>query len=357
MQYVPGDITLYVPCYNPGALLTRVVDGIRRQTIRPARVLLVDDGSSELPGSGGYEVLRHGANLGLAAARNTALAACRTRLIAALDADVVADPDWLEGLLSTLNETGAAGVGGRLVEHEQAQLGDRWRAVHMAQHWGDQRVVNPRFLFGANTLFAADVLRGAGGYLAELRTNNEDRTLCDALYASGCTLVYEPAAVCRHLRRDTAVSVLRGYWKWHHAKGLVRGDFDSDVGALRRIGEVNFGIFRYRYDLDLRAGRRDFLPLDLALPWVFCALDLEMLSRRTGRSVPDLGVAIAGVAPPSLVDFLRSAISASAESAEVWPEYMAGIAEHVEQSGWRAASQGAEIPWHVLAEVLALADT
>jgi glycosyltransferase involved in cell wall biosynthesis len=354
MHFAPGDITLYVPCYNPGALLDRVLEGIRRQTIRPARVLLVDDGSSVPLESGGFEVLKHGENLGLAQARNTALAACGTPLIAALDADVVAAPDWLRGLLATLNETGAAGVGGRLVEHAQTQLGDRWRAVHMAQHWGDQRVVNPRFLYGANTLFVTDVLRGAGGYSAELRTNNEDRTVCDALYASGRTLVYEPAALCRHLRRDTAASVLRGYWKWHHAKGLVRGDFDSDVGTLRRIGEVNFGIFRYRYDMDVRAGRPDFLPLDLALPWVFCHLDLEMLSRRTGRKTPDLTAAIAGMAPPLLADFLRYAISVSAASAEVWPEYMAGVAEHIEQSGWRAAAQSAGMPWHVLAEGAAL---
>jgi hypothetical protein len=73
---------------------------------------------------------------------------------------------------------------------------------------------------------------------------------------------------------------LQGYWQWHHAKGLQRGDFDSPAGLLRRIAEVNFGIFRYRFDLDRVAGRSEYLGLDAAIAWVFCALDLRFYARR-----------------------------------------------------------------------------
>jgi GT2 family glycosyltransferase len=285
-MFRPADITLYVPAFRAEATLPACLEAVRAQTLAPARILVVDDGSPEPVRTDVAEVLRHGANRGLAASRNTALAACRTPLLAALDADVVPEPDWLEHLLEALHSGPFAGVGGRLDEHFQDATADQWRSVHMAQHWGDEPVRHPRFLFGANTLFRTDALRDAGGYDPALRTNNEDRTLCDALYAAGHDLLYTPRARARHLRRDTGFSILRGYWKWHHAKGLLRGDFDSPAGLLARIPEVNFGIFRYRFNLDRQAGRLRFLPLDAAIPWVFSTLDLELFTRRTAQPVP-----------------------------------------------------------------------
>lgn len=280
---------MYSPCHNAGRFIAGCLEGVRCQApARPARVLLVDDGSSEpLPPLPGVEVIRHGANLGLGAARNTALEACATPLLAALDADAVPGPGWLQALLDALNEfPEAAGAGGMMEEAYAISPADRWRSIHMAQHWGGKQLVNPRFLFGSNTLFKTVALRRAGGYDAALRTNNEDRTISDKLYALGMKLVYTPAARCRHMRRDTIRTILPGYWKWHHARGLARGDFDSPEGILSRIKDVNFGIFQYRLGLDREAKREELVPIDAAGPWVFCALDLKFFTERTGRTAP-----------------------------------------------------------------------
>ncbi len=283
----PCDITLYVPCFNAEQTIGQCVESLRSQSIRPHRILLIDDGSavpvSEIVRDPVVEALRHKTNRGLGASRNTALAACDTPLLASVDADVVADSDWLEHLLLEVNQHQFAGVGGRMDEAFQDTLANRWRARHMAQHWGDKPVQNPRFLFGCNTLFRTDALHEVNGYDNRLRTNDEDRLICEALRIASHELGYTPKAHCCHLRRDGLNTILGGYWQWHQARGLLRGDFASLAGILRRIDEVNFGIYRYRFDIDRAAGAEEFLGLDAAIPWVFCALDVAMFARQTGE--------------------------------------------------------------------------
>jgi len=288
------DITLYIPFFQADATIQACLEGVWNQTLQPTRILVIDDGSPIPFSDSRVETLRHAQNQGLAAARNTALAACRTPWMAALDADVVPESDWLEQLAADMQLNDLAGVGGCLREHYQTAIADRWRARHMAQHWGSDRIVNPRFLYGANTLFKTEAIRAVGGYDRSLRTNNEDRTLCEALRAHGQSLAYVPGAVCRHLRQDTCQTILSGYWKWHHTRGLKEGEFDSWKGVIGRIENVNFGIFKYRFDWDQRESLKEFLALDASIPWVFGCQDLKFFTQRIGLQAgvfppPDLG--------------------------------------------------------------------
>lgn len=289
-MFKPEDITLYVPFYNTWRTTGPCLEGIMEQNIQPGRLLLIDDGS--LPPFTGsakkLEIIRLPQNRGLASARNTALENCGTSLIASLDSDVVPEKDWLENLLEAMNsEKEISGAGGKLSEYYQDTLGDRWRAVHMAQHWGEKPLMNPRFIYGANNIFKTEALRSVGGYSTGLKTNYEDMSLSETLYAKGHSLFYAPSAKAYHLRRDTEESILQGFWKWYHAKGLTAGEFNSPEGIIDRIERVNFGIFRYRYDMDLKAGRKDFLELDSLIPWVFCALDLRLAGKTANIQIPE----------------------------------------------------------------------
>lgn len=292
------DVTLYIPCYNAGVTIERCLEAVAHQGLIPEKVILFDDGSVpplEIPekvmktfNSAGFnvETERFKINRGLAVARNKALEKCKTPLIASIDSDVVVKPQWLENLLSAMNSQKADGVAGRLDEFYTKTLGDRWRAVHMAQHWGDSPVQNPRFLYGSNCLFKKEALVKAGGYNPALKTNYEDMSISEALYKQGCKLYYEPSAKCLHLRRDTEESILPGFWQWYHAKGMIRGEFGSPEGLIKRIDNVNFGIYRYRTDMDIQAKRGEFLILDLLIPWVFCAMDLQKALQLSNMEIP-----------------------------------------------------------------------
>lgn len=345
-KHCGGDVTLYIPYFNSQDMIGECLAGILRQTVRPARLIIFDDASNPPASSveavrlSGAEVIRLETNIGLGASRNMVLEHCKTPLLASLDSDVVAEPTWLERLLATLNANpGAAGVAGRLDELRQDTLGDRWRAVHMKQHWGDQPLVNPRFLYGANNLFVASALRDAGGYISSLKTNYEDMSLSERLLEKGATLLYEPAARCGHLRRDTDSSILRGYWKWFHAKGLLQGDFDSPEGVLRRIDAVNFGIFRYRFALDVKEGRPELLKLDVLIPWLFCALDLEMARRHAGIDVPEFPGELISAVPSGPLTILNAALPKTfspGSRLQAWHAgYIAKFLDCLESFNWK----------------------
>lgn len=310
------DITLYVPCFNAGRTLVKCVESIRSQTIQPGRIFLVDDGSDDDLPYMSVEVIKHSENLGLASARNTALENCETGLLGAIDSDVALEPNWLEQVLAAINTGNYVGVGGKMLEGCLDTVADRWRSVHMCQHWGDAPVENPRFLYGANTLFRTDVLKEMGGYDVRCRTNNEDRRMSDAISAAGYNLYYTPRAMCTHLRSDTDETIMRNYWSWHRAKGLIEGDFDSPAGLISRIERVNFGIFDYRYNMDTTAGRQELLVMDRSIPWLFCAMDLELYNRRTGKGIPDLAAELSSIRDEQLLNLLEKYIITGHKSAE-----------------------------------------
>lgn len=337
--YTADDITLYVPFYNAHKPIQLVLEGIKRQSIQPSRVLIVDDGSEppfhhDLPallprGS----VLRHTDNRGLSAARNSAINNTETALLASLDADVVPDPTWLESLLYTVNKHHADGVGGRMDERFHTDPGDAWRARHMAQHWGDTENRHPRFLYGCNTLFRTEMLRSCKGYNPDFRTNNEDRTMSEAIYLRGGSLVYTPTAHCEHLRRDSAASVVRGFWQWFHAQGLSDGIFSNKARMITRMHDVNFGIFDYRYNKDVNEQADTCRSIDLLIPWIFCMSDLLLFAQQTACSVPDLARHLDADHP--LNPFLQFVTPSSNHiAATPWPEYENAFLTELRSSRW-----------------------
>ena len=275
MSAAADAAAVYIPCHNAEGFLEGCVHSLLDQTIAPAEIIVVNDGSTdrtrEIAAGLPVRVVDLDGHPGLAEARNAGIRAARGDCVASIDVDCLADPRWLERLLSALRETGAAGAGGKLVEGRRESLGDCWRAAHMRQDWGDARLVNPPFLFGCNTLFRKAALEEAGLYDPAFKTNGEDVNLSHRLMAQGRTLVYEPAAVVTHLKRDTALSVLDADWRWGY-RSL------GETMKYERISHIvyhNFVNARYRARQDLHAGRYPLLPLDLLLLLRHTRLDLR----------------------------------------------------------------------------------
>jgi len=293
-RYQQSDITVYIPCYNGDRDIQTAIDGVLRQSIRPHEVLVVDDGSSvpveTLIDGRGPRVITHPENRGLAASRNTAVAYCSTSLIAGIDSDVLVTETWLENLLGAMNSYDVAGVGGFMSEMYNDSVADQWRAVHMSQNWGREMIKNPRFLYGANTMFQVEIMREVGGYDERLRTNFEDESLSKCILEAGHDLLYYPNARCTHLRKDTECSALLNFWQWYHPRGFLRGDFNSIDGITGRIESVNFRIFSTEYQKDLETSQGELLQVDLMIPWVFCMKDLALYRSVSGEQVPDLTV-------------------------------------------------------------------
>jgi glycosyltransferase involved in cell wall biosynthesis len=261
-------ITAYTPAYNVSEYLARTIEGLLAQTHPFDQMLVIDDGSSDNSAeiASRYPqvtLIKHPVNKGLSAARNTALRAARNELVASVDADVVADPNWIATLLPHLDDPKVAGAGGILTEGVQTTLADRWRRARMAQEWGPQYIRNPRFLYGCNNLFRKSAILEAGGYKESLRICGEDPDLAVRLRARGWDFVYDPAARSTHLRHDNLRSVLDMYWRWWKFGNQA---YPNGVTLRSWLGHALFVHFRYNFlvpaKTDLGAGRLDLLAMD-----------------------------------------------------------------------------------------------
>jgi cellulose synthase/poly-beta-1,6-N-acetylglucosamine synthase-like glycosyltransferase len=164
------------------------------------------------------KVIRMKKNSGLIAARNRAYQEAGNELIASIDADCKASPNWLEELLNGLPD-GCVGTCGKTIDANQDKPADRWRAQHMPLHWGDKGRVNPKNIYGANQMFHKTALLEAGfldpaRVLYDYKIGATDYQLTQKLYQAGYNLFYNPRAVVYHLRTDTPASVIRTYWRW-----------------------------------------------------------------------------------------------------------------------------------------------
>lgn len=102
----PKLITVVIPVRNRAELVRRTLDSLRAQTVAPARVILVDNGSTDgtpdvlrqYPGALVIEEPRHGA----AAARNAGLARVNTPYVLFFDSDDYMPPRHIEEITAGL---------------------------------------------------------------------------------------------------------------------------------------------------------------------------------------------------------------------------------------------------------------
>ncbi|MEQ1931579.1 MAG: glycosyltransferase family 2 protein [Parvularculaceae bacterium] len=99
-------IAVIIVNFDSGARLKRTLAALERQTFRDFEALVFDnaskDGSAEGIGFSSIRLrtIRHGANIGFAAANNRAVEEIDAEWVAFLNPDAYPEPDWLEELIS-----------------------------------------------------------------------------------------------------------------------------------------------------------------------------------------------------------------------------------------------------------------
>jgi radical SAM superfamily enzyme YgiQ (UPF0313 family) len=266
-----GKVTVYIPCYNAAKTLDECLKAVTAQSHPIDEILVIDDGSTDetvaIASRYPVKIVRRPRNLGLAASRNTAFRAARNEFVAAVDADVALDANWLENIMQNVSDPAIAGACGRLVEKYRSKLPDAWRSVHMPQHWGKDKIRNPYFLFGADSLYRKSRIVETGLYGEGFKTNFEDVDVGIRLAREGKPTVYDPSAVAYHLKRDTITSVLRAYYLWYSPNYPP----PLSAAALAHRLRVYFGDWLRMFKNDFRAGRESFLIVDIML-WLYRSL-------------------------------------------------------------------------------------
>nr|BEK69639.1 hypothetical protein KPHV_68660 [Kitasatospora purpeofusca] len=212
------DLTVVICAYTVERWddLSAAVASVHAQRRPPEELLLVVDHCPELLRLArehltGLRILANRQRRGLSGARNTALAEARGTLVAFLDDDAAADPDWTEHLLAGYRDPAVLGVGGLVRPWWRTGRPDwfppefDW-VVGCSYRGLPVRPAPVRNFIGANMSFRRAEALAAGGFRTDLgRVGRrplgcEETDLCIRLAARhpGTVLRYEPAAAVRH---------------------------------------------------------------------------------------------------------------------------------------------------------------
>jgi glycosyltransferase involved in cell wall biosynthesis len=251
------DVSVVICSRDGAAGVDRCLASLDAQTIRSRiETVVVDDGSaddtSDVGRRHGAVVVRHAVNRGLAAARNSGVRVATAPIVAFLDDDCEAHPEWAERLLGAYAD-GIVGVGGPIepggvegfvlrylrrhnplepLEIELARgecLAYRLR-LYLARQWRrpERRGRRPLYgLVGANMSFRRAALMDVGLFDERFTFGAEELDLCYRLRRRGCEtgMVLEPGARVTHhfdeslrdiMRRSRAYGrgAARMYRKW-----------------------------------------------------------------------------------------------------------------------------------------------
>ncbi|MFH1606551.1 MAG: glycosyltransferase [Nanoarchaeota archaeon] len=209
-------ISVYIPCYNSEKTIEQCIKALKKQSSKPAEIIVIDDGSTDATKKIALEqktkVISHKKNLGIATARNTALKHAKHEFVAGIDSDAIADKNWLKNLYQTMKKEDAVLIGGQVNEQVKT-LADKWRSIHMNQSWGKKKIINPKYVSGNNFLSVKKTILEIGGYNTKYKTNYEDVDISKRLKKANHKIIYEPKAKIQHNIRDSTTTVLNRHWK------------------------------------------------------------------------------------------------------------------------------------------------
>jgi glucosyl-dolichyl phosphate glucuronosyltransferase len=225
--------------------LVAAVGSVRAQTAAPAEVVLVVDHDEALLARAretlrGVRCLANRERRGLSGARNTAIAAAGGDVLAFLDDDAVAEPEWLERLLAGYDDPRVLAAGGAVLPRWDAgrppAFPPEFDWVVGCTYRGMPEAAGPvRNVIGANMSFRRDVLAAVGGFredvgrVGAVPIGCEETELClraRRRFPDGVVL-YEPRAVVHH-----RVPAERASWRYFAARCYAEGRSKAQVCRL-----------------------------------------------------------------------------------------------------------------------------
>lgn len=196
-----GDVAILIPTMRRPEMLTQALRSVFAQmgvADRLAQIVVIDNdptGSAAAP----VEALRsespcslvyqHEPRPGVATARNAGLACTDAALIAFLDDDEAADPDWLAALIKAQQALGADVVFGPI--RGQVPEGTGWARAYLERFFGREgpastALIDHAYGCGNSLMVRATALPGAAPFdPAADRSGGEDDALFQALEARG----------------------------------------------------------------------------------------------------------------------------------------------------------------------------
>ena len=175
MNWEP-TVSIVIPCFNVEHIVNRCIQGILSQDYpqEKLKIIIVDDGSKDntstilqqYVNNDKITVIQHLKNRSLAAARNTGIKSSDSEVIGFIDSDIVVQKEWLQEILSILQDDKIIGCMGdtRLPSELTPNQLDKfmYHPKRGARKFGENVPMEfPWFLFN-NTMIKRSALNSVG---------------------------------------------------------------------------------------------------------------------------------------------------------------------------------------------------
>lgn len=234
--------------------VARAIGSLRTQSRRPDQVVLVVDHNDEMLERAAdafaaetafpLDVVANTAGRGLSGARNTGIEWAWGEVVAFLDDDAAAGPNWVEGLLTAYADPAVAGVGGGATPDWGGEGAPAWFPEEFGWVVGcsyrglPETAEEVRNFIGCNMSFRREVFWDVGGFtegigrVGRKPVGCEETEFCIRLRHRhpGVRLVFDPELDVRH-----RVSPDRRAWRYFrsrcYSEGLSKAVVARNVGA------------------------------------------------------------------------------------------------------------------------------
>jgi glycosyltransferase involved in cell wall biosynthesis len=244
------DVSVVICAYSTERweALLAAVESVRRQSAEAAEIVVAVDHNEALFEAArdalpDVRVVPNRYRRGLSGTRNSGVEATHGEIVALLDDDAAAEPDWLARLTAPYSDPRVLGVGGAV---EAAWLGGRpgwfpeefdW-VVGCSYRGLPAQPAPVRNFIGANMSFRREVLDVTGGFRLDMGRVGTRPLGCEetefCIRATGRfpdgVLLYEPSARVRH-----AVPASRASWRYFRRRCF--GEGLSKAAVSRYVGE------------------------------------------------------------------------------------------------------------------------
>ena len=334
------------------------LDSLRAQTLAPHEIVLVIDHAPKLMEEArrlwpDVKIVANREKQGLSGARNTGVAEASGEVVAFLDDDAIAAPDWLRHLAAAYADPDVLGAGGtvrpRWVEGKPGWFPPEFDWVVGCTHSGMPRQLSPvRNLVGANMSFRRQPLLEVGGFSHDLGRVGTLPVGCEETDLSirvhqrwpDADILYDPAAEVEHVVPGARGRV-RYFLDRCRAEGRSKAVLTGMVGSEDGLSSERSYV-RRTLPLGFLGGLRDALRGDAGglgratmILVGLAATSVDYLRVRSGVAKPDDTAA----AHPSANGATPRVLMVTPRS----PLEQGGVERHVMETSRRMAAAGVHV--------------
>lgn len=247
-------VSVVIPVYNRTDLLLQCLASLMKQTYAHFEIILVDDGStihiedivqqwyvrqSSEQSMPPIRIVRQ-PNGGPASARNTGIFTSAAAIIAFIDSDCTASPDWLASLVDGLTAANAAGIGGPIGNAQSQEWIVRYLdAARFYRHRKKNGIVE--YLLTASAAFTRSALLAVGGYTVLPGVWGEDADLSFRLRDRGYSLAITQHGLVTHYGAPRSLRAFaHSIYRYGHGNAILSrqwpGNRHPAIELVRHVG-------------------------------------------------------------------------------------------------------------------------